>query len=598
MKFSEQMEFEFKELKEKIQKLKQIEMKLNTLNVEGFDSDTEKIESKLKKPPMVDEVEIEFNSLERKILEKKEEERKLREEEKHRKEKERIAEEEKRREDEQKQRELENLRKEALEQINAAKLLLGKAKKLDIPELQKEEQLLATAQNYFDIKEYATSISAAQQCKNAANRLIEKSKPNVLLNLPQRMQYNFWKFHDIILTNNGTANAKNITIHFPKTLEIRELKTIAQLDAGKQQTIHVNIKPTEAGDVPIDYSIKFSDLQDRIYESKHTTTIQISTTGAETTEMKEAYASADPIEIKRGYSVLENKDIKFGIRITNNSDYAIMDADSILDYSKTLFSMQQSEIYHLGNINPKASRTATYILKPLACTHFEKINAIITYKGHTGKKHILNMRPKEVPCVSPILKEKQISESQYSRLVAKSEYLQEGITFKGISIDELAKFMCETWRYMLYKVKEYDVDGSKVIYLSGESIGEKAYYLLTAVIREYKGLTQVVLQAHSDNKYGLHGFMKERTDSIRLLVGSVQNAKEIGIIENTQVINIIDSVVQRTSFNMGEGESAHVHIKESVVQRPTIGASARKCPNCGREVEANEKFCLECGAKL
>ncbi len=58
--------------------------------------------------------------------------------------------------------------------------------------------------------------------------------------------------------------------------------------------------------------------------------------------------------------------------------------------------------------------------------------------------------------------------------------------------------------------------------------------------------------------------MNEISGSIRHLVGSVQNAREIGIIENTQVINIIDSVVQRTSFEMGE--SGSVNIKDSVVQ--------------------------------
>gem|GEM_PF-3871468 len=34
------------------------------------------------------------------------------------------------------------------------------------------------------------------------------------------------------------------------------------------------------------------------------------------------------------------------------------------------------------------------------------------------------------------------------------------------------------------------------------------------------------------------------------------------------------------------------------VQRTNIGDGARKCPDCGRGVEVNEKFCLECGAKL
>jgi hypothetical protein len=92
---------------------------------------------------------------------------------------------------------------------------------------------------------------------------------------------------------------------------------------------------------------------------------------------------------------------------------------------------------------------------------------------------------------------------------------------------------------MLHKVNEYDIESKKVIYLAGESVGEKAYYLLTAVIQDYKGLTQVVLRAHSDKKYGLNGFMNEMADSLRHLVGSVQNAKEIGIIEKELIMEAI-----------------------------------------------------------
>lgn len=39
-------------------------------------------------------------------------------------------------------------------------------------------------------------------------------------------------------------------------------------------------------------------------------------------------------------------------------------------------------------------------------------------------------------------------------------------------------------------------------------------------------------------------------------------------------------------------------IKDSIIQRSTISAGAPKCPDCGREVDANEKFCPECGARL
>lgn len=276
-------------------------------------------------------------------------------------------------------------------------------------------------------------------------------------------------------------------------------------------------------------------------------------------------------DIKRGYAVLSSNDIKFGIRVSNTTGYTITDVDTILDYTEELFKLKKSKIQRIGNIPPDTTRTATYILKPLGCIHNENINAIVSYTDATGKKHALHMRPKEVHCVCPFLKEKPMTEGEYSRLASSSEFVQEGVSFKGISVDELAKFMGETCRHMLYKVKEYDLDGRKVIYLSGESLGEKAYYLLTVVIQEYKGLTQVVLRAYSDKKYGLNGFMNEVADSIRHLIGSVQSAKEIGIIENTQVINIIDSVVQRTSFEMGAGGKAQLNIRDSVVQRSNIG---------------------------
>jgi len=89
---------------------------------------------------------------------------------------------------------------------------------------------------------------------------------------------------------------------------------------------------------------------------------------------------------------------------------------------------------------------------------------------------------------------------------------------------------------------------------------------LTAIIKENEGLTQVMLRAVSDKSHGLNGFMNEITADLRHVVNTVQSAHEIGVIRKEQVINIIDSVVQRSSFGGGEG-AASVNIKDSVVQR-------------------------------
>ncbi|MBU4223539.1 MAG: Ig-like domain-containing protein [Euryarchaeota archaeon] len=425
----------------------------------------------------------------------------------------------------------------------------------------------------YKAKDYTKAAEAAGALIQKIESLINSSRPSLV---PQLKIANFklgaGRKTQIIIHNEGTTPATNVSSEISGDITIRVLSKLELLNPGESKPIEVWIKPTVEGDLPLDVLLKYSDVLNRNYEDKRELWIGV---GETATQPLNAEAS-DKIEIKRGFGLLPNNDIRLGIRIKNGTGYAIMDVEILLDFNNTLFSLRSERFVNLGNLHPGGERTGKYILKPLDCIHNEQINALITYKDHTGKKQTLHMRPKEVHSVCPFLKEKPMSEGEYSRLAANSEFVQEGISFKDISVEDLVPLMGETCRHMLYKVKEYDLEYKKVIYLSGEAIGEKAYYLLTAVVLNYKGLTQVVLRAHSDKKYGLNGFMSEMADNIRHLVGSVQNAKEIGIIENTQVINIIDSVVQRTSFNMGEGGSAQVNIRESVVQRTNIGDDQRK----------------------
>ena len=284
------------------------------------------------------------------------------------------------------------------------------------------------------------------------------------------------------------------------------------------------------------------------------------------------------IDIKREYTVLPNNDLNLEITAANDTGYAVMDVKSILDYPPTLFSMKGSKVQSIGNLSPTESKTASYIMTPLGCIHNEVLDAIITYQDHTGEKRTLQMQPLEVHCVCPFLKGKAMTSGEFARLVDESESIEEGISFSGIGVEDVSDIIKKICVPRLHIIDEHEVDGTMVMYLSGESIGEKAYYLLTAVIQPYKekDVTRIALRTYSDKPYGLHGFLNEITGSIRHLVGSVQSAKEIGIIEEKQVINIIDSVVQRTSFGgVGQGANTEVNIKDSVVHRSDVGGGDR-----------------------
>jgi len=272
------------------------------------------------------------------------------------------------------------------------------------------------------------------------------------------------------------------------------------------------------------------------------------------------------IEIKRGYEVLPDNNVRFGIKVINNSEFLIVDVDVILDYSESLFKIDGNTIQNLGIINPTVPRTAEFILKPLGCIHREEIAATVRYKDHTGTRHTLDMRPKEVHCVCPFLKGKPMNRGEFFELSESGHTAEAGLNFQGMDAARLTSFLVQTCKSRHYKVDEHTIEGGTILYLASESIGEKAYYLLTAYIKETGGLTQVMLRAVSDKSHGLNGFLNEMVGSIRHIVGTVQSAKEIGIIKKEQVINIIDSVVQRTTFAGGEG-TAEVNIEGSVVQR-------------------------------
>ena len=280
------------------------------------------------------------------------------------------------------------------------------------------------------------------------------------------------------------------------------------------------------------------------------------------------------IEIKRGYEVLSDNNVRFGIRVTNNSNSAISDVEVILDYNESLFNLEGHKIQKLSTIPPSVPRTTKFILKPLGCIHKENIGATIIYKDHQWKKHTLEMNPKEVHCVCPFLKEKSIKRADFLTLSKSGFFEERGVNFEGITVEKLVEFISHTCKNRLYKVDEFPIDNGRILYLAGDAVGEKAYYLLTAVVKESEGLTQVLLRANSDKNYGLNGFLNEILDNLLHLVVSA-SAREIGVIKKEQVINIIDSVVQRSSFSVSEGAPS-VNVRDSVVQRTEIKADEER----------------------
>ena len=241
------------------------------------------------------------------------------------------------------------------------------------------------------------------------------------------------------------------------------------------------------------------------------------------------------IEIKRGYEVLPDNNVRFGIRITNTSDLAISDVEVTLDYPKSLFNLEENRIQNLGNIPPEKTHTAEFVLKPLGCVHQVNIEALLSYRDAKWNRQRIDMTPKEVHCVCPFLKGKAMPRAEFLELSNSGHSAESGLNFKGISVERLASYLVQTCKSRHHKVDDYPVDGGRMLYLASESIGEKAYYLLTALIKEDDGLTQVMLRVTSDKSHGLNGFLNETVAELRHVVSTVQSDRRSGLLKTNRL---------------------------------------------------------------
>ncbi|MBC2699622.1 MAG: PQQ-binding-like beta-propeller repeat protein [ANME-2 cluster archaeon] len=532
-----------------------------------------------------------------------------------------------------KQRELEQLRTDTAEKIKIAKNSLEKAKKLGVT-VQSGEELNTKAQSAFDANDYNSAISYANKSRGTTEQLIDESKPSISIELPPKMEYKAWKHRDLIVTNKGTAHAVAITITFLTALEVRDFKIIKRLEAGKQKTINVNIKPTEKGEVPVDYVVEFKDILDRVYKTEDTAIIQIST-DIETAGESVTSPSEKVMTDSNKFVVLRKDDffngfIRLKISVQNKMQLTATDVSLDIEHDENVlrfdhhepntYAMKKEKI-QLGNIASNGDKTIVLYFEGLICSKGGVINCRIDYKDAYGKPDLVRMEPVKIPIVCPLFKtEQDINIGRLKELVASlpAQSSKEFLLPSGVSINK-ALTLCreviqmhdvrhvrtfkttddktyETWYYGKTKVKMIDL----VIKASVSKETERIEIFVAAPDQEdIIGLFAELGRNFSKRGEALGKLAPVFNVSIKdsqIMRSNLLGACDInGICDGNVVIE--DSWVRRSSI-ANNANNVSIHIKDSNVERSTIGAGTKKCPNCGIEVEDEQKFCLECGAKL
>src|SRR5439155_23824946 len=102
-----------------------------------------------------------------------------------------------------------------------------------------------------DILVKQAEISTGIQVQN----FIKNRYPNLVLNLPTKgLQANVWNKYVFEVENKGKLAARNVDIQF-KGVEVKGLRSIAEIGVDEKKTVEIGVRPVNEGDVPVDVQV-------------------------------------------------------------------------------------------------------------------------------------------------------------------------------------------------------------------------------------------------------------------------------------------------------------------------------------------------------
>ncbi len=236
-------------------------------------------------------------------------------------------------------------------------------------------------------------------------------------------------------------------------------------------------------------------------------------------------------------------------------------------------------------LEPKESKTVTFEIRPTGeCGDCNVSGKIEYYDYSTKGREKLNIETKTISVVCPVLKRKEIDAKQWEQVTDELMKAEENIKELSVPAENLfnitSRVIKDSGMFML----EPEITSTPQLFNGiARFYAEGVTGLRYASYIEVVGGTRksrLILKAWAEKEEALAGFYHRIMDEIE---------KRIDI-----KIFIDDAIVQHIHI----GDKIGTQVKESVVQHSNFGVGARKCPNCGKEVEINEKFCGECGERF
>jgi len=272
------------------------------------------------------------------------------------------------------------------------------------------------------------------------------------------------------------------------------------------------------------------------------------------------------------------------IKIENPTSEPISDIKIHL-FVPDVFLLENNE-KSIAMLEPTESKTVTFEIRPTGeCGDCNVSGRVNFYDYGTKNRQEIDLETKSLSVVCPLLKIKDITITEWRNITShlvKTEETTREISISAKTLFSMASRVIEDMNMFMLEPEITSTEQlfNGVARFYGEGVKELKYAAQIEVVGGAKK-SKLILKAWAEREDALTGFYHGILDELE---------------KRVQVKGYINDSIVQNFYHYGDNVGTQV--KDSFVYKSDVGTGTGKCPNCDREVEANEKFCLECGAKL
>jgi hypothetical protein len=285
-----------------------------------------------------------------------------------------------------------------------------------------------------------------------------------------------------------------------------------------------------------------------------------------------------PIGVKSAFQYT-GASIQYKVKIENLSTEPIGDVKVVLFVPDVFFLPEKEKT--ISMLEPGESKTVTFEIRPTGECGDCAVSGSITYYDYSQRKRRKgDIVSKMVSIICPVLRRREINEDVWRQKVSKMLVAEEESLDLDIPAENLFDISTRVLRDLnLYMLSPETTSTAQlftgVARFFAEGVAGMEYAAYVEVVGKRK--SRLILKAWAQKEEALTGFYHKMLEEIQ---------------KRTDVNLFVDTAT--TQYNI----TSTTTIQDSVIQRSNIGAGKKKCPKCGRDVEANEKFCMECGERV